>query len=234
MAEPWYAKHYEEGRLRAAFFWLVACAMPVLLGACSAGPSAPLTTLLDLLPGGGDASERAAVLPYASIDFRIDGRGGLLVLSERQHESTYWQSGNRETIALENGYLDHTAGLATDLLMTRFHVDKGVSDTAPWQLAQAGEPLTYVVQRQWQNAEGMPHTDAAQATLVCEAQAAAVELPLTTRSLQRCNETLIWSGGATTYSTLWRSPETHRLWAMATVPWPGAPPIEWQVARPWW
>ncbi len=233
MAEPWYAR-YLEGRLRAAFFWLGVCAVPFVLSACSVRPSAPVATLFGLLPGSSDVAERAAAVPFASIDFRIDGRGGLLVLGEHQRASTYWQSSSRETIALEHGYLHHTAGLATDLLMTHFRVEGGVSDALPWQVAQAGEPLTYVVQRQWQSAKGMPRTDAARATLVCEAQAAPVELPLTTLSLQRCNETLVWSGGAKTYSTLWRTPETHRLWAMATVPWPGGPSIEWQVARPWW
>ncbi len=234
MAEPWCAK-YLEGRLRAAFFWLVVCAVPFVLSACSVRPSAPVATLLGLLPGGSDVAERAATVPFASIDFRINDRGGLLVLAERQRALTYWQSAGRETIVLENGYLDHTAGLATDLMMTRFRVGQGMlPDTSPWRAAQAGEPFTYVVQRQWQSAGGMPHTDTAQATLVCETQSISVELPLTTLSLQRCNETLVWSGGARTYSTLWRSPQTHRLWAMATVPWPGAPSIEWQVARPWW
>lgn len=233
MAEPWYARH-KEGRLRAAFFWFIACVLPLALSGCNVNPSAPLATVLGLLPGASDVSQRAAELPYASIDFHIAGRGGLLVLAEYAGDVAYFQSASRETVVLENGYLDHTAGLATDLLMTRFRRTDGVLSSAPWQAAEAGQPFTYVVQRQWQRAGSMPYTDAAQATLVCEEHTTPVELPLTTLSLQRCRETLVWSGGAETWSTLWRSPENHRLWAMTTVPWPGAPEIEWQVARPWW
>lgn len=204
------------------------------LAGCGSGTSALRGTLQTLVPLPQDVSQRAAELPYASIDLAINGHGGLLVLAELSDGNAYFQSASREVIVIQNGYLDQTAGLPANLLMTRVYRAEGSLAMPPWRAARPGVPFKYLVQRLWRSADGTLHADQAQATLVCETRLTSVELPLATLALQRCLEILVWSSGARTQSTLWRHPESHRLWAARTVPWPGGPVFEWQVARPWW
>lgn len=229
MCRPWPTR-YEEGRLCTAFFSCAALLILLALGGCGVGTD----TLRALTPWQQDVSQRAAALPYASIDLAINGRGGLLVLAEISDGHTYFQTATYSAIVLENGYLDQTAGLPANLLMTRIYRADNSLEQPPWRLASAGEPFEYLVQRQWRDAEGDLHADQAHATLLCKPELTKRELPLVTLALQRCRETLVWSNGATTVSILWRDPDNHRLWAVHTVPWPGAPVFEWQVARRWW
>lgn len=225
--------YHKEGRLRAAFFSCAALVMLLVLSGCG-GAGALRSTMQAVVPWSGDVSQRAAALPYATVDMSVNGNGGLLVLAELSHGNAYFQSASRGVIVLRHGNLYRTAGLAANLVMTRVYRQDQALQAAPWRLATAGKPFHYQVQRQWRGAEGVLHADTARATLTCEQDTTQIELPLATLGLQKCRVTLAWSGGAHTQSILWRHPDDHRLWAVHTVPWPGGPEIEWQVARPWW
>lgn len=217
----------------AAFFTygLLICSV-LLVAGCGTGPDVIRKTFGDLLPGAPNVSKYASQLPYASLDISINGRGGLIVLAERAGAQTYFQASSRETIVLWHGYLARTAGLDNNLLMTR--LEGAGQRMPPWQQAEAGQPVTYTVQRQWRGENGVLHAGTATATLSCRAQAVPVELPLATVDLQRCDETLAWAGGTKTHSVLWRDPKERMLWRVSMVPWPGGPEVAWRVARPWW
>lgn len=231
MCRPWHTGS-GEGRHSAAFFSCVV--LIFLLAGCGSGASALRGTLEAVVPWQADVSQRAGQLSYASIKLLIDGSGGLVVLAELSRDNAYFQLANYETIVLEDGYLDRTAGLPADLLVTRVRGVSGKLEQPPWRAAKAGVPFEYRVQRQWRGVDGRIHADRARATLVCEPTPRQVELPLASLALQRCHESLVWSDGTRTESILWRLPEDHRLWSVRTVPWPGAPVFEWEVARPWW
>lgn len=217
-----------------AVFFLI-----LLLAGCGSGSGVIRSTFGELLPGRPDVSDYASQLPYASLDISINGRGGLIVLAEYSGAQAYFQASSRETIVLRHGYLVQTAGLDANLLMTRLLGDEEATATTadympPWQRAEAGQPMTYTVQRQWRDEDGVLHAGTAAATLKCDEQAIPVELPLATVDLQRCDETLVWADGAETHSVLWRDPQERMLWRVSTVPWPGGPEVAWRVARPWW
>lgn len=237
MIVPWYAR-FQEGRRTAAFFsYGAAFFMVLLVAGCGTGSNVVRTTFGDLFSDiGSDVSEYAGSIPYASLDVSVNGRGGLIVLAEVSGSQTYFQSAAHEAVVLRHGYLVQTAGLDANLQMTRLRSDAARVDkqVIPWQQAQAGEPITYIVQREWRDAEGVPHAGVATATLKCRRQAVPVELPLATLPLQRCDETLVWASGEKTRSVLWRDPEERMLWQVHTVPWPGGPEVAWRVARPWW
>lgn len=234
MPGPWFTR-VPEGRHRAAFFVSVAIFFALFfLAGCGGHARALRATMQGLVPWHQNVSQRAAELPYASIDLLVNGHGGLLVLAELSQGNAYFQSANRNTIVMHNGYLDQATGAKTELLMTRLHRANGRLDRPPWRSAEGGVPFEYLVQRLWRTFDGTLHAGQAQATLVCETVATERKLPLASLSLQRCRESLLWSNGATTQSTLWRDPVDQRLWAVQTVPWPDAPEFQWQVARPWW
>lgn len=223
----------EKGRLRVAFFSCLALAGLLTLSACGHGNSALRSSLQVLMPSHQDVSRLAARIPYAAIDITVAGNGGLLVLAEESSGTAYFQSPSRDVIVLHNGYLDQAAGLMQDLLMTRVFRKSGLT-APPWRLAVPGVPFEYQVQRLWRTKNGILHADQARATLLCQEDTVARELPLATVDLQRCQETLLWSNGERTQSLLWRYPLDNRLWAVRTVAWPGGPVFAWQVARPWW
>lgn len=228
-------KRYKEGRLRAAFFsCMVLVGAALVLSGCGGGASVMRGTLQSLWPWQQDVSKQAATLPYASIDLSVAGRGGLVVLAELSHGNAYFQTSSRETIVLHNGYLNQTAGLLANLLMTRLRRNGQVLKQPPWRTVAAGGSVHYIVLRHWRDADGVLHAGRARATLTCSAQSKDKALPLATIALQRCREILTWSDGAQTVTTLWRDPGNHRLWAVRTTPWPGARTFAWQVARPWW
>lgn len=224
----------EEGRLRAAFFSCATLVLLLVLSGCAHEIKLMRDTLQAVTPWHQDVSEHAAELPYASIDITVEGNGGLVVMAERSSDHAYFQSGNRDIFVLHNGYLDQTAGLMSNLMMTRIHQVDGILAGMPWHMADTGEAFEYLVQRIWRSKDGVLHADQAHARLVCHEHSAKKTLPLGSLVLQRCLETLTWSDGTSTQSILWRHPDSHQLWAVHTVPWPGAPEIHWEVARPWW
>ncbi len=223
---------YKTGRLRAVF--LCAAGLFVgtsgLVGCSSTNPA--IATLSAFLPGRVDVSDRASELSYASIDFVVGGRGGLLVLAESSQELTFWQSSRRETIVLRGGYLESTSGLTPELQLTQIRAG-AVNNAMPWRLALE-EPAHYTLTRTWTRADESVDTARADATLSCAPGTVEKKLPLTTLELQRCVEKLVWERGATTTSVFWRDPGNHRIWAADVVAWPGSPLYEWRVARPWW
>lgn len=233
------------GRFIAAFLLYAVAFLSILLTAgCGTGSNVVRNTFGDILSGSltrNDKliSERAGQLPYASLDFTINGRGGLIVMARHDGAQTYFQSAGRNVIGLRHGYLAETAGFKANLLMTRLQYGDSASAAGsdyvpPWQRAEPGQPITYTLQRQWRGADGMLHTATAQAKLACNQKAVAVTLPLATIGLQRCNETAVWADGSETHSSLWRDPDERMLWRVRTVAWPGGPQIAWRVARPWW
>lgn len=223
------ARHYRlEGRPRAVFFCLAMTSL--LLSGCSLGGSRPLD---GIVPGlaADDVSDQAAATSYASLDFHVAGHGGLVILASQAGEMTYWQFRDSATVALEDGYLHSSAGLEQNVIDTQLRDGEGnVLDTPPWRSSSS---TAYRLEREWQTADGNLHHGQATALLDCEAAPSRVELPLTSRELQVCHETLNWKDGNVTHGTLWRAPEDGRLWAVETQPWPGGPIFDWQVARPW-
>lgn len=234
MTIAWLCGH-EKNRLRAVFLCLVGLSISLIAGCGGVANTPVVSTFAAFFPGDEDVSKQAAEISYASIKLRVAGSGGLLVLSEKSGGVTFWQSSGSQTIVLKNGYLDATRGLPSDLEMTRVSAQSSPAtrSASPW-MANTKIPLTYTVTRSWSTSDGRTRSDRATARLECRDQPERVELPLVTLPLQRCEETLRWDGGGSTVSTIWRNPDDNRIWAVDTVPWPGAQEIAWSVARPWW
>lgn len=225
-------RHYcLEGRLRAVFFRLSACVMAMSTTGCTLGQGPSVNSLLEGA-GDEDISAQAEATEYASLDLEVNGNGGLIILAEQAGDTTYWQFADSSTVTMQDGYLKSTAGLEEDLIDTRIS-DAGDNDGQglPWRTLSGR--TVYRVSREWKTADGYVHQGQAEATLACEPGTSDVALPLMTRALQVCHETLTWDDGAVTTSTFWRSPEDGRLWAAETQPWPEAPAFEWRIARPW-
>lgn len=221
-------------RLRAVFLCVGCILAASLVTGCASGQGSPwVSTFASALPGlKHDASKQAEAIPYASVNLSVGGQGGLLILAEQADALTFWQSSSRETIVFRNGYLNSTRGLRANLLASRMTTDAGKA-IQPWQ-SPAVTPVTYRVQRSWEDAKGDRHAGRAEAFFACAQTTEAVELPLTTLDLERCTESLDWESGKKTRSVVWRHPKTHRIWASDAVAWPGGPEVSWQVARPWW
>lgn len=203
--------------------------MLLLLSGCSSH----LNNAFHLLfPKHSSLEQKAADLPYASLLFVLDGRKGLVVMAYLAHDNSYFLASGQVSLTLKNGYLQQLGGTLPSLLMTQVTQDNNLL-TAPWQQAEVGIPVHYQVLREWRDADTQLHADRAQASLACTA-ASPTKLALQTLPLQACTETLVWSNGKKTTSTLWRNPTDKHLWRVQTQPWPGAPSIEWQVAKAWW
>lgn len=228
----------KNGRLRAVFLCAGVLCGALVLGGCSAssGDHPLLSTVRAFLPGGGrDVSQNAQKLPYASIDFSIARRNGLLVLAEQRPGLTFWQSSQAETVVLQRGYLQSTAGLQSNLVMTQLNglPSNAANDMAAWSAALKS-PINYKVLRSWRVEDGKLRSASAQATLTCRPNSEKVQLPLAELPLRRCDETLHWGTGSTTHSSYWIDQKDGRIWAADTKPWPGAERYGWRVARPWW
>lgn len=221
------------GRRHARPLWALAAAAWLLAG-CASGGTSPLgEAISQLVDDGTQAGERAAGIRYASLALDSDTRRGLVVLGTAAGETTYWPTGNEGVLVLYRDGLQATSGFSGDLLATRYlPLAEGVEGDAyvPWQEALPG---AFRVERHWLEADGTPRQLGARGELHCSGHE-TLTLPLGTRRLQRCDMTLAWESGETTRSTLWREPESFRLWAAEERPWPGGPWIEWQVARAWW
>lgn len=219
------------GRSRAAHFFVLFAVFSVLaLGGCSLSSSPLWSTLGSFVPGQrGDIGSEAKKIPYASIDLSLGRRGGLLVLAEKQGSLTFWQTGRDEVVVLDSGYLQSTAGLEPRLEMTRITDHGG----APVSMTSVGNSAKWVVERSWVGDKGNRHTGRATADWSCSSATSSVDLPLTTRDLYKCTETLDWATRGKTRSVYWRD-DSRRVWKADVVAWPGAPEISWQVARPWW
>lgn len=228
----------KKGRLRAVFLCVtVMSGTTLLLGGCAAdkGDHPLLSTVRAFLPGGRDVSQNAKDISYASIEFSISRRSGLLVLAEQRPNLTFWQSSQAETIVLQRGYLQSTAGLQSNLMMTQLSGLPGRADdeTAAWRSALES-PIDYKVLRSWRVEDGKLQVDSAQATMTCRPGTEKTQLPLAILPLRRCDEVLHWGSGATTHSSYWIDQKDGRIWAADTKPWPGAERYGWRVARPWW
>lgn len=195
------------------------------LTACSQlGPTLAGQTLQDAWSGSSEVHrEQARELPYASLLTRMEGNQSLLVLAyhngEAGGDTTLWQARDRATLTLEKGRPTSTAGFDANLLSLNY--------------GASGKDGAYRVRAHWEDSNGVDHLAIGQATLICQAPE-TVELPLVKLALERCVERVDWQGAGTSHNTLWRHPDTRRTWAGEVHPWPGAPSIEWQVARPWW
>ncbi len=226
-------------RMRRA---LPLAALPLLLAGCASGGVSPLgDALLAVLPGGEPDTERAEGIPYASLALDAGDRSGLVVMGARAGDTTLWPTGNRGLITLYRDGLQATAGLPQDLLETRYRPAAGAAmaeapgrdaeaDYVPWQGAA---PADFSLSRSWQEADGGVTRLSARGRLDCHAPVPR-DLPLASLPLQRCEQRLAWEDGSVTTGTLWRDPESYRLWAVKETPWPGGPVIDWEVARPWW
>jgi hypothetical protein len=219
------------GRFQAAHFfgWFVLLCSFGLTGCSSTG--SPLgSTVRAFMPGGhGDVTEQARHIPYASIDFSMGRRGGLLVLAEEKKGLTFWQTGRDEVIVLGHGDLQAMAGLLPRLEMNEL----STADGHPIELAELGRKAHFEVLRAWRDGDNVRHSAAAQAHWSCAVAPAEVKLPLTTRRLHKCVASLEWAGGKQTRSIYWRDAGGH-IWKADVAAWPGAPGISWRVARPWW
>lgn len=197
-----------------------------LLSGCG-GVTRTLTEIF--VPGGRSdtdaGAESAESIPYASIDIRVGGTGGLLLLTEDAGETTFWRSGQNQVVVFNNGDLVQTTGLPRDL-RTRSRT------TALRSAARAD--AAYSVKVSYELESGLPRSLAGQATLDCSERLAERSLPLATLPLRECRERVQWSNGKRTMSTYWLRPDTGRIWEAHVVPWPGAPVVDWKVARPWW
>lgn len=221
----------KQGRHKTALFFIAVLFVSFGLSGCA--------QVLDVLPGvsrnSGELSDealakRAQQIPYASIDLHVNGTGGLLLLTEQAGRLTYWQSGQKQTLMFSNGRLRQTTGLPANLVFSRASLDWADADS-PAPTARNPE---YEVTRIWQTETGMNRALAGSATLDCAQRSSPVELPLVTLPLQRCREVVQWRDGSQTASLYWRDMDNGRIWAAESVPWPGGPKIDWQVARPWW
>lgn len=221
---------------------LLTAGVAALLGGCAGGGASPLgDSLRSALPGlgSGDASERAAALPYASLSFATTAQRGLLVLGAESGAVTVWPTGREGALLLRHEGLGATAGMGQDLLSLRYtaapraadsQVDAEPTAFLPWR---AETPVNYQVHSQWRLPSGDMLSARGQAELRC-APATAYALPLGEQPLESCVERVRWEGGEQTRSTLYRSPESRRLWAAQLMPWPSGPTFDWEVARAWW
>lgn len=219
------------GRFQAVhFFWLATALCLVGLSGCSTTSSPLWSTLGALVPGGqGNIADQARKIPYGTIDFSFGRRGGLLVLAKKKNALTFWQTGRNEVVMLAHGDLQAMAGLLPRLTMS----DKTTADGSPVTLTSLGSEARFRVVRSWRDKKGGRHSASARARWSCADSSVSVKLPLATRSLFKCVESLHWADGSQTQSVYWRGTERH-IWKAEVAAWPGAPKISWQVARPWW
>lgn len=217
---------------------LVALLAPLALAGCASGGATPMgDTLRDAWGGGDDLAGRAAEITFASLALEADDRRGLVVLGALAKPESYWPTGNRGLVTLRHEGLHATAGLAADLLDTRYSLDQGEAESeaereaeAPWQLAT---PARFSVTRTWQHANGLTEQMSAEGTLEC-VEPEPYDLPLATLALEPCHMALRWESGQTTQGRVWRDPHTRRVWAAEEQAWPDGPKLSWEVARPWW
>ncbi|AWN17545.1 hypothetical protein SALB1_3351 [Salinisphaera sp. LB1] len=189
-----------------------------------------LATLGSMVPGQhGDLAARARKVPYASIELSFGRGGGLLVLAEEQGGLTFWQTARNETVVLRHGFLQSIAGIKPRLEMSK---SMG-ADGKLISMASLGSDERFRVERSWVDKKGVRHAGRAEARWVCSTKTRAIKLPLTTRELYKCTETLDWADRGETRSVYWRDAGGH-VWKADVAAWPGAPGISWQVARPWW
>ena len=207
--------------------WLSVLCIVLLLSGCGSVTRA-LTGIFvpNARPDVSEDSADAADIPYASIDIRVAGTGGLLLLTESSGAASYWRSGQGQVVVMINGDLAQTVGLSPDLLSRVSERPQGV--------VSLDAAVHYPIHVSYESRSGEPRALAGTATLDCSAAAAERELPLATLALRECRETVIWGSGAQTVSTYWLRPETGRIWKARVVAWPSAPVVEWEVARPWW
>lgn len=215
---------------------LAGIAGALWLTGCANGEISPLGVAAQaLLPGREDDAlqARAEQLPFASIMLKSEDLEGLVVLGAVSGDSTFWPAGNRMSLALYQDGLQATAGMPRDLLSLHYTAAEahgGALEPYPWRWPA---PPTYRVESRWQARDGTLFAAEARGELRC-GEAAPTRLPLGSLPLQTCHETLYWSTGEVSHSSLWRDPESLRLWAAELTPWPQGPTIGWQVARPWW
>lgn len=212
------------GRQRAlrGRLWAVSLCLP-LVGCTQGGGLSPIGESLAGLwgPPASHHREQAEALPYASLLLNMEGNTALVVLAYAGGEAdaiTLWQARDGATLELREGRPYRTAGFDTTLLF--------------WSASPA-QRAEYQVESAWRDAHGLMHLAQGQARLTCEPPN-NVELPLTTLPLIRCVEAVRWSDGTRSRNLLWQDEASGRLWAGEVAPWPGADPIRWQVARPWW
>ncbi|WP_423824149.1 YjbF family lipoprotein [Salinisphaera sp. SPP-AMP-43] len=218
------------GRFRAAhFFGLAVCIGVVLLSGCSLSRSPLWATLGSFVPIHKDVSDDAKKISYASIDLSLGRRGGLLILAEQKDGLTFWQTGRDEVVVLNHGYLQATSGLTPRLEMSQAFDAQG----RPVSMKSVAGQAEFVVRRSWVDDKGVRRAGQAQARWSCQSQTQSVKLPLTTRDLYKCVETLDWEHKGDTRSVYWRDTDGH-VWKADVAAWPGGPEVRWQVARPWW
>jgi len=182
-------------------------------------------------------AEQAENIRYASIDLKVNGTGGLLVLSEQAPGITYWLTGQKQVVVFKSGYLASTSGLKKDLITSEY--DPPLAEfAAPAADNQAvmreASNRAHQLVRTWQTNNGGRRSSSGRATIKCESDTHLVALPLATLPLEKCRESVQWRTGERTTSVYWRDPKTHRIWAAEVVAWPGGPTVAWDVARPWW
>lgn len=217
----------------ASWRGLLAVAAGLLLAGCANGELSMLgSTLSDWAASDRASRQQAESIPYASLALETPDRSGLVVLGAAAGAATYWPTGNHGLITLFHDGVQATEGLPQDLLETRYYPAGGEADAdyVPWQTPP---PEDFRLVRRWEGKDGLPRQMTASGRLTCEA-ARPHALPLGERSLQPCAMRLEWQDGKTTRASLWRDPETLRLWAVDSTPWPGGPRIRWEVARAWW
>ncbi|WP_168016913.1 YjbF family lipoprotein [Halomonas salinarum] len=201
-----------------------AASLCVLLASCSSGGGTTPTgdTLSAFFgPSAADISAYAQQVPYASLALSIDGNKTLAIMAYQGNadgSTTLWQAKDRATLALKDGIPYSTAGFDNNLMGLSY--DRALLDSQR-------------LDAYWQDRDGQLRHARASLTTQC-APASSVSLPLTTLPLQRCTQEWNWHDAGTSINTLWRSAESGRIWAGDIQPWPGAPDISWQVARPWW
>lgn len=222
---------HSRGRLRA----VLLCLWPALLVGCSSSGTTPLgDSLKALFPASEQADARAASIPHATLSARLGDVQGLLVMGAQAGHLSYWPSREGGVLELNDGGLHATAGLPEDLLGTRYgrplHAQPRQGGSHPWR---QDTPYVFTLVRHWQDRETQVRRGEARGKMRCLG-IETVELPLGNRALERCEVSLYWASGETTTATYWRDPASRRLWAVRETPWPGAPTMQWQVARHWW
>ena len=217
-------QYLHRGRLRA----VLSCLMPLLLIGCASSGTTPLgASLQALVPGDTRVGVQAAAIPHATLSARLGDVQGLRVMGAQAGDVSYWPARGGGVLELHNGGLQATAGLPADLLGTHYNSAHG---REPWR---QDAPAAFSLVRHWRNRQAEVKRGEARGEMQC-AEAVAVELPLGRRALERCDATLSWASGETTEAIYWRDPASRRLWAVRETPWPGAPTMQWQVARHWW